>query len=156
MRVCSTIRISIKQVSFWLRKLRHFLISLSLHFRVLPWGTEKCIKPYQETQKVLPFLKRYFLKIFLIHRCRIAFCYWNINSLKINILSFSLILLLSLLLLLLFNMLFYHRNVNSFLIYFIIIFLLHVCMAEEPPPNGELCNKVQCMYVCTCTSNWFF
>ena len=24
------------------------------------------------------------------------------------------------------------------------------------PPNGELCNKVQCMYVCTCTSNWFF
>ena len=59
------------------------------------------------------------------------------------------------LLLLLFNLLFHHRNVNSFLIYFIIFFLLHVRMAEEPP-NGELCNKVHCMYVCTCTSNWFF
>ena len=149
MIVYSRSRKSIKQVSFWVRKLRHFLISLSLHFLVLPWGTEKCIKPYQETQKVLPFLKRHFLKIFLIHRYRIVFCYWNISSLIIIFLT------LLLLLLLLFNLLFHHRNVNSFLIYFILFFLLHVRMAEEPP-NGELCNKVQCMYVCTCTSNWFF
>ena len=57
-------------------------------------------------------------------------------------------LLLLLLLLLLFNLLFYHRHVNSFLIYFINIFLLHVCMAEDPPPMGSCAKKYSaCMYV---------
>ena len=46
------------------------------------------------------------------------------------------------------NSLFYHRNVDSFLVYFILFYfiLIRVCMAEEPS-IGELCNKV-CMYAC--------
>ena len=47
------------------------------------------------------------------------------------------------------------RNVNSFLLYFILFFLPHVRTAEESA-NGELCNKVRYIYVSTCTSSSFF
>ena len=44
------------------------------------------------------------------------------------------------------NSLFYHRNVNSFLLY-CILFYFNSCMYGGRAPKGELCNKV-CMYVC--------
>ena len=42
------------------------------------------------------------------------------------------------------NSLFYHINVNSFLVYFI---LIHVCMAKEPS-RGSYAIKYVCMYQC--------
>ena len=48
------------------------------------------------------------------------------------------------------NLLFYHRNVNSFLVYFILFFTS--CMYGKRAPNGEMCNYSMyvCMYVCKC------
>ena len=45
------------------------------------------------------------------------------------------------------NSLFYHRNVNSFLRYFILFYFNSCMYGGRAAPKGELCNKV-CMYVC--------
>lgn len=94
------------------------------------------------------FLKRGFLKIFLIHRQ--SFIIEMYIVFKINVLLSIVVVVLWLLwlfLLLPFGSLLYHRNVNSFLFYFILFyFSIHVCMAEEPPRESYAINYV-CVFI---------